>query len=156
MATQYREQYDRVRRWHARFEQLDKGRPHDAVSDNYVDEIYAFFLNCYHLKDWIKHDSSVPTVVQGQVEGYINSNRALQLCADISNSLKHLAPLRTPRSAEHPTFGKKGYALALGGGPAVISLKYEVATVSGVIDAFTLATDCVAAWDAFLRNSNLL
>lgn len=156
MVAQYQEQYDRMRRWHAKFEQLNKGRPHDAVSDNYVDEIYAFFLNCHHLKDWIRHDDSVPSNVRGRVEGHIDSSPALQLCADISNSLKHLAPSRAPRSTEQPSFGRKRYALSLGAGPAVISLKYEVVTASGAIDAFTLASDCVAAWDVFLTGNGLL
>ena len=28
------------------------GADHDRESDAYQDEAYAFFLNCFHLKDW--------------------------------------------------------------------------------------------------------
>jgi len=47
----YREQYDRMQRWYDKFAALNGGRQHDMPSENYVDDIYAFFLNAYHLKD---------------------------------------------------------------------------------------------------------
>jgi hypothetical protein len=151
----YREQYDRVKRWYARFDAIDKGRPHDVSSDNYVDEIYAFFLNCYHLKDWIKHDGAVPAAVQQALEGYVSSNRSLCLCADICNSLKHLRLTRREKSGESPTFGAKRFALSLGSEQPTISLKYEVDTAKGPEDAFHLATECMTAWDGFLATNGL-
>jgi len=69
MAAKYREQYDRMKRWYIRFASLNQGRPHNVPSDNYLEDIYAFFMNCYHLKDWIKNDDTVPTTVQQAVEG---------------------------------------------------------------------------------------
>jgi hypothetical protein len=151
----YREQYDRMKRWYERFAAIDQGRPHDIASDNYLDEIYAFFLNCYHLKDWIKFDSAVPFKDQQAVEGHISANRSLRLCADICNSLKHLR-LKSNRSGESPAFGKKHFALALGSGrPPTVSLKYEVDTANGLEDAFKLATECVSAWDGFLSAHGL-
>jgi hypothetical protein len=154
MAAAYREQYDRMRRWYSRFVAFDQGRPHDAPSDNYLDEVYAFFMNCYHLKDWIKHDSMVAATIRQAVEPHIDSNRPLRLCADICNSLKHLR-LTSSRSSESPSFGKKQFGLALGTTPTTIKLKYEVDTTVGPIDAFQLATDCVDAWDTFLIANGL-
>jgi hypothetical protein len=154
MAATYREQYDRMKRWYDRFVTLDQGRPHDVPSDNYLDEIYAFFMNCYHLKDWIKNDGTVATTVQQAVEAHINSSRPLKLCADICNSLKHLR-LTSSRSGESPAFGKKRFGLAFGTAPTSINLKYEVNTTTGPIDAFQLATDCIDAWDAFLTANGL-
>ncbi len=151
----YREQYDRMLRWHNRFATIAQGRAHDSASDNYVDEIYAFFLNCYHLKDWIKHDPAAPGTAQQAIEGYVSANRSLRLCADICNSLKHLR-LTSSRSGENPTFGQKHFALSLEPGqPTTISLKYEVDTTAGPVDAFQLATECVAAWDGFLTTHAL-
>ena len=49
----------------------------------------AFFMNCYHLKDWIKNDIS-DTSLNAAVEDYINQNACLKLCADICNGAKHL------------------------------------------------------------------
>ena len=154
MAATYREQYDRMKRWYDRFVTLDRGRPHDVPSDNYLDEIYAFFMNCYHLKDWIKNDATVATTAQQAVEAHIDSSRPLKLCADICNSLKHLR-LTSSRSGESPAFGKKQFGLAFGTAPTSINLKYEVNTTTGPIDAFQLATDCIDAWDAFLTANGL-
>lgn len=159
MAAAFREQYDRMRRWYQRFVSLNQGRPHDVSSNNYVDDIYAFFMNCYHLKDWIINDDTVANSVRKAVEPYIDSNRWLKLCADICNSLKHLRltprrkPRRKPRSGESPAFGKKEFNLDLE--TTTINLKYEVKTTAGPIDAFQLATECVDAWDAFLSDNRL-
>ena len=154
MAALYCEQYNRMKRWYDRFVSLDQGRSHDMPSDNYLDEIYTFFMNCYHLKEWIKHDGMVAPIVQQAVEPYINSSRPLKLCADICNSLKHLS-LTSSRSGENPAFGKKQFGLALGAGPTTIKLKYEIDTTVGAIDAFQVATECVSAWDSFLIANGL-
>ncbi|MDF0674040.1 MAG: hypothetical protein P0120_06825 [Nitrospira sp.] len=154
MAAPYREQYDRMKRWYDRFAALDQGRPHNVPSDNYLDEIYAFFMNCYHLKDWIKHDATVTVATKQVVEAHINSSRALKLCADICNSLKHLH-LTSSRSGENPAFGRKQFGLALGTGPTTINLKYEIDTTGGAIDAFQLATDCIEAWNTFFSANRL-
>lgn len=154
MPSPYIDQYERMKRWYRRFASLDHGRSHDVTSDNYVDEIYAFFMNCYHLKDWIKHDTTISAAVRQAVEPHINSNRPLMLCADICNSLKHLQ-LTSNRSGESPTFGPKQFGLSLGGGPTTITLKYVVNTTTGPIDAFRLATECVAAWDTFVAANAL-
>lgn len=154
MAAPYREQYDRMKRWYNRFVALDQGRLHDVPSDNYLDEIYAFFMNCYHLKDWIKHDGTVAPDIQLAVESHVNSSRSLKLCADICNSLKHLT-LTSSRSGESPAFGKKLFGVALGTGPTTINLKYDINTTSGAVDAFQLAKDCVDAWETFLTANGL-
>lgn len=151
----YREQHERLTRWHSRFAALDQGRVHDVSSDHYLDDIYAFFLNCYHLKDWIRQDMTVPASVRQQVEPFIDSNRALRLCADICNALKHLR-LTRPRSGESPSFGTKRFEVALGPGQeTTISLKYQVDTTGGPIDAFALATECVQAWTTFMTTNAL-
>ena len=77
--AKWREQYERAKRWYKRFATINTGRVHNVSSDNYVDEIYAFFLNCYHVKDWIKNDASLLDAVRGAVEDFINSERSLRL-----------------------------------------------------------------------------
>jgi hypothetical protein len=154
MGIGYSVQYDRMQRWHNRFGKLDRGRPHDMPSEDYLDEIYAFFQNCYHLKDWIKNDGTVTQNVRDAVETYINSNRSLRLCADICNALKHLS-LRNSRSGEEPEFGTKRFKLNLGRGQPTISLKCEVETTAGKVDAYQLASDCMDAWKTFLLSNGL-
>lgn len=78
----YRQQLARVKRFLNRIEA--------PITDQveYEDMLWAFFQNCWHLKDWITNDASAPQTLKDAV------NRepvyVLQLCADVANSSKHL------------------------------------------------------------------
>jgi hypothetical protein len=85
------------------------------------------------------------------VEEYINTTVSLQLCADICNALKHLSRDRSSRSRKDPEFGKQEVFLDLGTSGRTIRITYWVDTKDGPRDAFALATDCVAAWDNYIR-----
>ena len=148
--TKYQEQFKRLNRWYERFKKINDGQIHDKPSEFYQDEVCAFFLNCYHLKDWIINDIAAASVA-GQVEEYINNNSDLSLCADICNSLKHLH-LDRERSGEKPKFGKRSAKLNIGAGLTTIAVKYTIKTSSGYIDAFELATKCMEAWESFIAS----
>jgi hypothetical protein len=145
----YRVQYERVIRWFERFKTINSGKMHTTSTENYEDEIHAFFQNCYHLKDWIKNDTSITRLLD--VEEYINATVSLQLCADICNALKHLSRNRPNRSGKDPELGKQEVFLDLGTSGRAIRITYWVDTKDGPMDAFALATDCVAAWDCYIR-----
>jgi len=149
--AKYPEQWERVQRWHERFSDISEGKLHDKPSDFYQDEVYAFFMNCYHLKDWIKHDPTHPSLA-GNVESFITDSRDMSLCADIYNGMKHLL-LTRPRSHEDPQFGKRHFEVGVGTQPTTIAVKYTIDTTSGPIDAYELATRCVEAWKSFLNQT---
>ncbi len=150
-SSKYLEQFDRVKRWYQRFVIINEGIQHNLPSDNYQDEVYAFFLNCYHLKDWIKNDKSIGAAA-AKVEDFIENNDELKLCADICNSIKHLK-LTTPRSGQEPRFGQRKFHLQVGGSETTISVKYNIDTLSGPVDAFGLATNCLKAWESFIQSN---
>ena len=151
-SSKWQEQWDRVERWYQRFTMIDQGREHNLSSDYYQDEVYAFFINCYHLKDWIKNDSSVGSA-GANVEDFINRNNQLSLCADICNGIKHLTLLKErERSHQGPQFGCRVFKLQVGGSP-IISAKYTVDTSAGPADAFDLATKCLEAWKQFILSN---
>lgn len=149
----YAEQYARTQRWYVRFQDIVNGKTHEVESDNYIDDVYAFFMNCYHIRDWLIKDPINP-LTQSIVDNHINST-ILAVCADICNSIKHLSLDRTPRSGPAPTFGTKTYGLNLSvGNEAKITLQeFWVHTSVGAINAFELATQCMSAWEAFLNNN---
>ncbi len=152
----YFQQYSRVKRFFNRFKQINNGRVHDLESSNYEDEVYAFFQNCYHLKDWIKHDPACSN--WSKVETLINTNPDLAMCADLCNALKHLTLTRDRRSSENPTFSGSHITLNITDGLGVnecidISIRYNISTKSGNIDAFELANRCIAAWDSFIKSN---
>jgi hypothetical protein len=144
----YMEQLDRLERCYQRLAEIDQGRRHDMGCENYRDEVYSFFLNCYHLKDWLINDSGFPGS-SPKVETYINANQELQLCADICNAHKHLR-LDNPRSSENPRVGGQKIDLSLGAREPVIKIKYTIDTASGPRDAFELATRCLKLWRDFI------
>lgn len=147
--TSYNAQFDRAKRWFDRFTQINDGRYHTISSNNYLDEVYAFFQNCYHLKDWIKNDETAGDF-STSVENYVNNNRHLRLCADICNGSKHFK-LNKQKSGENPRMRSKHHKLNLSTDPPVIAIQYSIVTDSGILDAYDLAKKCMAAWDSFLH-----
>lgn len=143
-----------------------------------ADAARAFFLQCYHLKDWLKKD---PRIKRPQdVEDVITNSAALSLAADLCNSLKHAGLDKPPRSGmsldrinmayslQVPSSGAAGQirmarnpsdgdtvALSRGGvadlkGRAVATARV-VLTIGGTNhDALEVATRCVSEWDSFL------
>ncbi len=123
---------------------------HDRASQNYDDDVYAFFQNCYHLKDWIKNDPACS--YWGNVEKMINENPHLKICADLCNGLKHLT-LTRPRSDERPNFKGSHTNLNIGATEKpTISVQYNISTTSGDIDAFELAGKCILAWEKHVEH----
>ena len=146
----YQEQFERLKRWYDRFEKIHQGRLHTLASDYYNDEIYAFFLNCYHLKDWIQNDDTVK-LPKGKIEHFINQNECMRVCEDICNGIKHLK--RKSHSGRAPEFGARKFSLNLGGSKPIIKIKYSIITKTGTIDAFELASGCVQKWKEFIKKN---
>jgi hypothetical protein len=154
MTDKYLEQYERMQRSYDRFREINS-RLADKVSSDYEDDVYAFFMHCYHLRDWIKNDASVKSRMPNlgtDVEQFINESEALSLCADLCNSQKRLE-LDRSHSSEPRVFGRKRYHYQLNiGSRSSIKLQWVVQRTSKPpIDAFELATDCIAEWDKFLQ-----
>jgi hypothetical protein len=103
----WREQYDRVKRWRARLGERT------GVEDRRVDDFYAFFSTCFHLKDWLKQDNSLPESVRADVETHVNATFWLKLCADLANGSKHLE-LSRPRVDPKARVGTQGPAFQPG------------------------------------------
>lgn len=157
MAAKYVEQLERTKRYLKRFSDITNGIPHTQASRGYEDDVYAFFQNCYHLKDWIKNDPYCNK--WNDVEKFINSNKDLQICADLCNGLKHLQ-LKNSRSAEDPQFSGGYTHLDIRDGPSEgtsevvrIAMSFTVTTTSGDIDAFDLGKKCVSAWENYIANN---
>ena len=142
--AKYQDQLTRVRRFLHRIE------THNRPSTDYDDDIWAFFQNCWHLKDWVKNDPEVPSSVRTTIESTIKGSPELLMCADLANASKHLF-LSTPRiGAKH---SHKNYLVVMGGQSRV---EYFIDTGDGSkIDAVDLARKCVTSWESILENQNL-
>jgi hypothetical protein len=154
MTNKYLEQYERMQRSYDRFREINS-RLADKVSSDYEDDVYSFFMHCYHLKDWIRNDPSVKTGMPNigtDVEQFINDSEALSLCADLCSSLKSLE-LNRSQSSEPRIFGRKGYHSQLNiGSTSSIRLQWLVQrNNTPPIDALELAGKCITEWDKFLQ-----
>jgi hypothetical protein len=82
----FRQQYDRVLRWYNRLK--------NQITDHqeYEDYIWAFFQNCWHLKDWIKNDEPLLKQIQksgDEFEEELKKYPALMKCCGLANRSKH-------------------------------------------------------------------
>ena len=113
-----------------------------------------FYNQCYHFKDWLKKDAS--TGVNRDVENFINSNPALRMAADYCNSFKHGGLDGKTRSGKDIEKINTHIKLDLTPRGFVASSRLEI-TISGQsYDAFALATDCVEAWNGYLKESGIV
>jgi len=148
----WREQYDRVKRWRARLGERT------GVEDRRVDDFYAFFSTCFHLKDWLKQDNSLPESVRADVETHVNATFWLKLCADLANGSKHLE-LSRPRVDPKARVGTQGPAFQPGAFQANAFQTKPIVTVNAdgkAWAALTVANNCMAAWEGFLEDKGLL
>ncbi len=148
MKKRYLEQYERVKRWYERLRLINKGKEHSLPSDYYQDEVYAFFINCYHLKDWIKSDPA-SKVDAKTVEKFVAGSEFLSVCGDVCNGSKHLA-ITNVKVDKNTKIGGRNFFLELGASLPIFRARYKVISGDKEYDAFDLATRCLEEWRVFL------
>jgi hypothetical protein len=153
MSERWREQYDRLKRWQAR---LLEPSP---VDDRHVDDYYAFFICCFHLKDWLGADPSLSPTIGPAAEAWVSNVRYLRLCADLANASKHLVIDRKPRidpdiamRAVHGAFQADAFQAD------AFQVNDEVIVVAGgdIYEGRYIVQMCVLNWELFLREQGLL
>jgi hypothetical protein len=143
--TGYRDQLDRTRRF---LDRILADRAAAYVVD-YQDDVWAFFQNCWHLKDWVKHDPLVPQDIKDRIVSAAEVSTVLALCHDMANGTKHLHLHRPQAGAAH-----SHVTLATGAnqGPAIDCI---IETSTGPRSAREVAEECVAAWVRILSAEGL-
>lgn len=136
--TSYIDQWNRTNRWFARLEGADQ-----LTTPHCDDLAWAFFQNCWHLKDWIKNDEAIPSDDRVSIETIVEGHPALMICADLANGSKHLE-LRKPRAGA-PNLVRS--LTVVGGDPSKTRLDYEVMLDDGThVLALDIARKALAAW----------
>lgn len=149
------EQYNRMKRWQKRLEEIHSGRKHTRETDSYQDVVYAFFQNCFHLKDWVIKSG----VLSAQkVEEFMKQTVEMRICRDLSNSAKHLVIGDNYPAAIDKNIQVKNrkFSLELGGAETLISVDYSVEADGQIYQAFDVAIICVNLWEKFLKENKLL
>lgn len=122
---------------------IDNASPRDLAED--------FFSQCYHLKDYIKKERPEAP----DVEAYINKTGPLRIAADYCNSEKHAGLDRNPRAGEKISAVLVHMAMDFLPGRLRASGRVEIRLGEKSYDGLGLATDCVKAWDNYLRTAGI-
>lgn len=125
------DQLHQVRRWHRRLADLEATVEREG-SDAALDYINAFFLSCFHLKDWVKRSGHPKAAM---VEEFIASHGEMELCRKLCHASKHFE--LDSGSAMATSVPGKSWVVVDDDGRA-----WEV---------LTLASRCMALWERFLR-----
>ena len=121
--------------------------------DEIGDTSRVFFVECFHVMDWIENDASA---VGLDVRAYVRAMPDLALAQDICNGAKHLV-LTRPRPKPTPTVRAKSFDVDTTRPRDIVLRTHLAVEVSGqMIDGFDLADRCVVAWRDFLMRHGLL
>lgn len=157
------EQRERVQRALARVQQLGVSSAPPVNVDADLDEIYAFFLFCFHFRDWLKADPTVPRDIKDQVDPTVKNSEILSLCADIANANKHLKHSRRRWGVAKPgdmqaeitrNWARLRDTNELQRLPDQATYYVEVGAERWVVRV--VAESAVREWDSFLRSVGLL
>jgi hypothetical protein len=86
------QQLERAQRAFVRFETVRTGKRGSDRFD-YVeieDALWGFFQNCWHVKDWAKHDPGLPDSVRATVVNAAHADTTLMFVRALANGSKHL------------------------------------------------------------------
>lgn len=149
--SKFLKQFERVKRSLKRIENQDRD------STEYDDDLWHFFQDCYHLKDWIKNDPNIPDVIKGEkgniIEEYVEGNKELRICADLANRSKHLELNKSIR--EDAKITSRNVEISLSTGTSTCEHIITLEDGSKHI-ALNVARKAVEAWDTLLRKNQLI
>ncbi|MBS3136500.1 hypothetical protein J4401_06100 [Candidatus Woesearchaeota archaeon] len=162
------EQFARVNRWKERLDKIRFSNSPESNLDYHYDFIYAFFTNCYHLRDFLRHSKVIQTNL---VDDFFANNKEMQICRDICNESKHCI-LDTPSiGAKIPDTNKKSakgwagvflireydyFQNTLKNDNPIKNIKYVVLADLEKYNVFELADKCCQLWSSFFEANNLL
>lgn len=176
------EQYQSVVRAFERVRALATDIGKTVVIGDYAaaDAARSFFMDCYHLKDWLKKD---PRIQNPQdVEAAVSKGPSLSLVADLCNSLKHGGLDKPHRSGKQLEMINRAYSLDLPAstepgniemtrnpadgdtitisnsnrnGPPIATAKLVLTVGGQKHDAMSIANGCMKEWDAFLASKGM-
>jgi hypothetical protein len=140
----YRDQLDRVRRF------LERVEIQNRSDVEYQDLMWAFFQNCWHLKDWVSNDTTIPKQMSEGAVTAAHRSPVLMVCRDLACAMKHLSLDDPKTGAAHSHTN----TTIQPGSPTVVDTIVDMGdgtTRSGL----ALAQECVAEWERILKQAGL-
>lgn len=139
------DQWERVKRLGSWIDEIYS--PSNTLDqDRASDVVYSFFINCYHLKDWIsKYDRNLSPGVErlfSEDGGEIH----MQLCADITNRAKHFELDNRRRTDQDAQVTAKSVNVNQGAG---VAYRFKL----GEYDAKESKNICLCEWDKYIQSN---
>jgi len=159
----YLEQFERIKRWHGVLNEIRVSNSPGEQADYQVDCIYAFFMNCHHLRDWLINSEALN---QNKIDDYRNQHIEFKICRDLCNGPKHLK-LTTPSIGDPSDQNILGKSVTLqreyvhyhkvsGVDLPLEDSRYIVTCDFKPFEVFLLADKCLKLWEDFLEDNSLL
>lgn len=149
----YIQQLLRAYRFRDRYAALiDSQNPTPNLAFNDLEDfLWAAFQNIWHVKDWLRHDPSVPREIAAAAVRDAEESRALLIAADMANGTKHYL-LRNDRVGAHDA------AIQLvTGRDGKISCHHEIRLADGSrMYAIEAIDGAFAAWREILAKHGLV
>jgi hypothetical protein len=143
----YTEQFRRVKRYLARIENQSRD------STDYDDDLWSFFQNCWHLKDWIKNDPDISASVSEQIEDIVDNHPNIVICADLANGTKHSRLDRKGRVGAQ--FTERNVTVHLGN-PTTSESEHIITLQDGTqVVALDVAKKAVEEWQTIFATHGL-
>jgi hypothetical protein len=142
----YRNQLDRARRFLERM----KASNLDAVESQ--DMTWTFFQNCWHVKDWLKHDLLVTKQQKDAAIKMAEQSPVLRICRGLCNGTKHF--LSDGATHDHIAYIMHAQPPGAPDIPNVIDCVIDDG--SGLqVSGRKLAEDCIVEWERILESQGL-
>jgi hypothetical protein len=146
-------------RWTEIHEHLTRllARHHEQLSAKTIQtanhELHSFFVQAYHLKDALIHDSATTGIQASVIENAITTDTHLALLADLANLDKHGKLNKPPRSGNVPVYGViSGRSNSDPGWQLSAEIKHK----GQLLDGLTVAGEIVHAWTTQLAHWRLI
>lgn len=122
-----------------------------SVSDNMMDDYYHLFVDLFHLKDWLKNDSTF-SASKEVINSYVENDEYLKKLQSLVNGIKHLKVTNPDNHypKAQPIFAKWGNEKEHGEAVVVIftiDAKGRAGDDSMLGSAFVVA--CISSWNKF-------
>lgn len=145
----YRDQLARARRFLDRvLRQPVEWDEWDDVA--FQDFMWAFFQNCWHLKDWIAKDPVMPAATKEALKIAIRASPILPIARDMANGTKHFKLDSANIRAQHHHVD----TTIIPGVSTQMDLLVEMGDGS-LRSGLDVAKECIAEWESILKSAGL-
>ena len=147
-------QFARTHRWYKKIKSHQAETRSHGLSGEAEDCIYAFFQNCFHLREWIEKSK---VISKPDIDSFISGHQELRICRDICNGTKHMVIDRPSVSADISTYREYDWLSVPSGQPeARGTTTFRILIGGAKYDMFDLADRCMDAWLQLLQERRLI